>query len=223
MKILFLIFIGLCLMMSSLYDSKAAFAAATSNVGKKGLLTLGSQAPDFKLKDVVSGKTVTRDGAAGSRGTLVMFICRHCPFVQHVKQELAKIAKEYQPKGLGVVAISANDPAEYAEDAPERLKAMAIEEGFAFPFLFDPTQAVAKSYTAIMTPDIFLFDSSGKLVYRGQVDGSRPGQDKLVDGKDLRAAIENLLEGKPPLGDQKPAIGCSIKWKKGNEPAYAIN
>ncbi len=193
--------------------------AATSE-GREGLLALGSAAPDFKLEDVTTGETVSRDDFAGKKAFLVMFICRHCPFVQRVKEGLAALAKDYSGKDIAIVAISANDPKGYADDSPESLKEMAEEEDFIFPVLFDDTQDVAKAYTAVVTPDIFLFDGDRKLVYRGQFDGARPGNDVPVTGEDLRAAIDSLLEGKPVSKDQKHAVGCSIKWKPGNEPPY---
>ena len=187
-------------------------SAATAN--PKESIPLGTSAPDFRLTDVVSGNQVTLDGAKGEKGLLVIFICRHCPFVQHVKGELARIGKDYAGKGIGIIAISSNDPAGYPEDAPEKLKEMAQQEGFNFPLLFDGTQSVAKAYTAVCTPDPFLFDASLKLVYRGQMDNGRPGG-KPSDGKDLRAAMDAVLAGQPVSSDQKPSSGCSIKWKKG--------
>lgn len=193
-----------------LTGSAPAFAA-TAN--QKDGIPLGTPAPDFRLTDVVSGKEVSRDDFTGGKGLLVIFICRHCPYVKHVKEELARIGKDYAGKGIGIVTISSNDPAHNAEDSPEKLKEMAVEEGFNFPLLFDGTQAVAKAYTAVCTPDPFLFDASLKLVYRGQMDEGRPGG-KPSDGKDLRAAIDAVLAGKPVSPDQKPSVGCGIKWKK---------
>ncbi|WP_013324469.1 thioredoxin family protein [Gloeothece verrucosa] len=184
------------------------------------MLTLGTTAPDFQLPDTVSGKTISLKTFEDKQGLLVMFICQHCPFVKHVKEELAKLGQDYSQKGLGLVAISANDVANYPNDSPEKLKAMAQELGFNFPFCYDETQAIAKAYTAACTPDFFLFDRKRKLVYRGQLDDSRPGNNKPVSGKDLRAAIEAVLAGKPVGPDQKPSIGCNIKWKPGNEPSY---
>lgn len=194
----------------SVMSAAPAFAlTANQNEG----IPLGTSAPAFRLTDVVSGKEVSRDDFAGGKGLLVIFICRHCPYVQHVKGELARIGKDYSGKGIGIVTISSNDPAGYPEDSPEKLKEMALEEGFTFPLLFDETQAVAKAYTAVCTPDPFLFDASLKLVYRGQMDEGRPGG-KPSDGKDLRAAMDAVLAGKPVNSDQKPSTGCSIKWKK---------
>lgn len=182
------------------------------------MLDLGTLAPDFQLPDVVTGETVSLSTFAGKSGLLVMFICRHCPFVKHVQQQLAAIGHDYLPKGLGIVAISANDAVNYPDDAPESLKAMVSEVGFAFPLCFDETQATAKAYTAACTPDFFLFDSDRALVYRGQLDDSRPGNDQPVDGHSLRSAIEAVLAGQPVDADQRPSIGCNIKWKPGTAP-----
>lgn len=184
------------------------------------MLTLGTKAPDFQLSDVISKKTISLATFADREALLVMFICRHCPFVQHIKQELAKLGQDYVNKNLGIVAISANDIVNYPEDAPEKLKAMAEELGFNYPLCYDESQETAKIYTAACTPDFFLFDRDRQLIYRGQLDDSRPSNDKPVTGKDLRAAIEAVLARKPVSPDQKPSIGCNIKWKKGNEPPY---
>lgn len=184
------------------------------------MLPLGTQAPDFDLPDVVSGKQISLDALADKQALLVMFICRHCPFVKHVQQELAKIGKDYIDRGLGIVAISANDIINYPDDAPDKLKAMAEELGFNFPFCYDESQKTAKAYTAACTPDFFLFDRDRHLVYRGQLDDSRPGNDKPVNGKDLREAIEAVLANKQIDPEQKPSIGCNIKWKPGKEPKY---
>lgn len=177
------------------------------------MLPLGTQAPAFALPDVVTGKTVALDAAAGQKGTLVMFICRHCPYVQHVQEELARLGRDYAGKGLGLVAISANDAAGYPDDAPPKLKEMAVSLNFRFPFLYDESQGVARAYSAACTPDFFLFDASRALAYRGQLDDSRPGNGKPVTGKDLRAAMDALLAGSRPEAVQKPSIGCNIKWK----------
>ena len=184
------------------------------------LLGLGAKAPDFWLPDVVSDKTVSLATFAGGKALLVMFICRHCPYVQHVKEELARLGKDYGPTGVGIVAISANDAAKYPDDAPEQLRAMAKELGFSFPLCYDETQQVAKAYTAACTPDFFLFGQDRKLVYRGQLDESRPGNNQPVTGKDLRAAIEAVLAGRPVSPAQQASLGCNIKWKPGNEPDY---
>lgn len=184
------------------------------------MLPLGTAAPAFTLTDVVSGQTVMLGSFANARALLVMFICRHCPFVKHVEQELARIGHDYGPQGLGIVAISANSLQTHPQDGPEHLKAQALECGFSFPYCFDETQAVAKAYTAACTPDFFLFDGQQRLAYRGQLDDSRPSNGLPVTGKDLRAAIEAVLAGQPIPTEQRPSIGCNIKWIPGNEPAY---
>lgn len=184
------------------------------------MLDLGTPAPDFSLMDVVSGRTITLDTFSDDKALLVMFICRHCPFVKHVERELARLGIDYAGRGLGIVAFSANDAAKYPDDAPPQLAAMAEGLGFTFPFCFDETQAVAKSYTAACTPDFFLFDGDRTLVYRGQLDDSRPESGIPVTGRDLRAAIDAALTGGPVATEQRPSIGCNIKWKPGNEPSY---
>jgi peroxiredoxin len=181
------------------------------------LLPLGTVAPPFALRDVVSGQVYSLDSFAGKTALLVMFICRHCPYVVHVEQEIAKIGRDYTDTGLGIIGISSNDPAQYPEDAPPRLKEMAERLAFNFPFCFDETQDVAKAYRAACTPDFYLFDQERRLVYRGQLDDSRPGSNKPVTGRDLRAAIDAVLGGKPVDGKQKASIGCSIKWKNRQE------
>lgn len=184
------------------------------------MLPLGTTAPGFALPDVVTGQTVTLDSFAGAPALLVMFICRHCPFVKHVEQELARIGQDYGTNGLSIVAISANSLETHPQDGPEHLKAQALDLGFTFPYCFDESQAVAKRYTAACTPDFFVFDGDQKLVYRGQLDDSRPGNDVPVTGKDLRSALDTALAGQPVPTEQKPSIGCNIKWTPGNEPAY---
>ena len=184
------------------------------------MLDLGTTAPDFQLPDVVTGETISLSTFAGKDGLLVMFICRHCPFVKHVQDQLAAIGKDYQDKNLGIVAISANDAENYPNDAPDSLKEMVSEVGFTFPLCFDDSQETAKAYTAACTPDFFLFDKDFKLAYRGQLDDSRPGNDKPVDGHNLRDAIDTVLAGNPVSEDQLPSLGCNIKWKAGNAPAY---
>ncbi|MFP4123479.1 thioredoxin family protein [Coleofasciculus sp.] len=184
------------------------------------MLPLGTKAPEFQLPDVVSGETISLDRFAGKQGLVVIFLCRHCPFVKHVQGELAKLGRDYQDADLGIVAISANDAATHPDDAPEKLKEMAQELGLTFPLCYDETQETAKAYTAACTPDFFVFDRDRKLVYRGQFDDSRPGNDKPVTGKDLRSAIDAVLAQSPVGEEQKPSIGCNIKWKPGNEPAY---
>jgi thiol-disulfide isomerase/thioredoxin len=177
------------------------------------MLELGTIAPDFAITDAVSGKTVRRDDFKGSKALLVMFICPHCPYVKHVEKGLAALGKDYQGKPLAIVAISSNDVTTHPADSPAGLKQQAETFGFVFPYLYDETQAVAHAYTAACTPDLFLFDEDFKLVYRGQFDGSRPGSDVPVTGKNLRAAIELVLAGAPVTEDQRPSIGCNIKWK----------
>ena len=184
------------------------------------MLPLGTKAPDFHLPDVVSGKTISLATFADKKALLVMFICRHCPYVQHIQGELARIGKDYQDKSVGIVAISANDATKYSEDAPDRLQAMAKELGFTFPYCYDESQETARAYTAACTPDFFLFDGERNLVYRGQLDDSRPGNTIAVTGKDLRAAIDAVLADKAVDANQKASIGCNIKWKPGNEPDY---
>ena len=184
------------------------------------MVALGTKAPEFSLPDVVSGKTISLSTFAARKALLVMFICQHCPYVQHVKEELARLGRDYATKDIGIIAISSNDAETHPDDAPDQLQAMAKELGFTFPFCCDETQQVAKAYTAACTPDFFLFDATRQLVYRGQLDDGRPGNGKPVNGRDLRAAMEAALAGKPVSHDQRPSLGCNIKWKKGNEPTY---
>lgn len=184
------------------------------------MLDLGTEAPNFSLPDTVSDRTVSISDFEGKRALLVMFICRHCPYVQHVKQELAKIGRDYADKDVGIVAVSSNDAVNYPEDSPEKLKSMAQEWRWTYPVCYDESQEVAKAYSAACTPDFFLFDRSRKLVYRGQLDDSRPENGKPVNGADLRAAMDAVLADGPVRGKQKPSMGCNIKWKKGNAPAY---
>ena len=180
---------------------------------------LGAKAPAFKLPDT-SGKVVSLDDYKAAPAVLVMFICNHCPFVKHVRGELAKLGAEYQKKGAAIIAINSNDVAKYPDDSPAKMKEEAKSAGYTFPYLFDESQSVAKSYEAACTPDFFLFDRNRKLVYRGQLDDSRPNSGIPVTGEDLRAALDAVLAGKPAPKDQKPSIGCNIKWKPGNEPTY---
>jgi len=184
------------------------------------MLALGTMAPAFSLPDVVSGRTISLTSFQDKQALLVMFICHHCPFVKHVAAELAQLGRDYAPKGVGIVAISSNDPAVSADDSPEGLQTMAAKLGLNFPVCYDETQAVAKSYAAACTPEFYLFDQDRELVYRGQLDDSRPSNGKPVTGADLRAAIDDLLAGRPLSKDQKPSLGCNIKWRPGNEPAY---
>lgn len=176
------------------------------------MLELGTTAPDFVLPDVVSGKTVRRDDFRGQKGLLVMFICTHCPYVKHIEKGLTQLGTDYAGK-VGIVAISSNDAENYPDDSPEGLKEQAQRLSFRFPYLYDESQAVARAYDAACTPDIYLFDGDFKLVYRGQFDGSRPGNGVPVTGKDLRSALDAVLHGAKPNADQKPSIGCNIKWK----------
>jgi peroxiredoxin len=177
------------------------------------MLELGTTAPDFALTDVVAGNIVRRDDYRGKKALLVLFICAHCPYVKHIEAGLAALGKDYAGLPVGIVAISSNDVTTHPEDSPANLKQQAQKLGFVFPYLYDETQAVARAYKAVCTPDIFLFDGNLRLVYRGQFDSSRPGNEVPVTGKDLRAAIDQVLAGKPVPTDQKPSIGCNIKWK----------
>ncbi len=179
---------------------------------------LGSVVPDFALPDVTTGRTVALADLAGTAGLLVMFLCRHCPYVKHVGEGVGKLANDYAGADLSIVAISSNDPISHPEDAPESLAEQAREAGYAFPYLFDETQEVAKAFGASCTPDFFLYDAERKLAYRGQLDDSRPRNGIPVTGDDLRAAIDAVLDGRPPAEDQRASIGCSIKWLPGNEP-----
>ena len=177
------------------------------------MLALGTPAPDFRLPDVVSGRTISLETVAGKTALLVMFICQHCPYVQHVKHELTRLGKDYSTSSVGMVAISANDATRYPDDAPDQLKAMATTLGWAFPLCYDESQQAAIAYSAACTPDFFLFDAKRRLVYRGQLDESRPGNGKPVTGRDLRAALDAVLAGRAVTPDQRPSVGCSIKWK----------
>lgn len=177
------------------------------------MLELGTTAPDFALTDVMSGKTARRDDFRGKDALLVMFICAHCPYVKHIEKSLGQISSDYAGKPVAIVAISSNDVTTHPADGPEGLKAQAKANGFAFPYLYDESQAVAHAYSAACTPDFFLFDKGFKLVYRGQYDTSRPGNGVEVTGKDLRAAIDTVLAGKSVPTEQRPSIGCNIKWK----------
>ena len=177
------------------------------------MLELSTTAPDFALTCVVTGKTVRRDDYHGQKALLVMFICAHCPYVKHIEKGLAALGKDYAGKPIGIVAISSNDVTTHPADSPAGLKQQAETLGFNFPYLYDETQAVARAYKAACTPDFFLFDGNLRLVYRGQFDSSRPGNGIPVTGKDMRAAIDQVLAGKPAPTDQRPSIGCNIKWK----------
>jgi len=185
------------------------------------MLELGTKALDFALPDVVTGKTISLDTFSGSRAFLVIFLCRHCPYVQHVREELAKLGRDYFDQSVGIVAISANDAANYPDDRPESLNEFTVELGLNYPLCYDESQNTAKAYTAACTPDFFLYDDRRKLVYRGQLDDSRPGNNIPVTGRDLRAALDAVLAGNPVSSQQKPSLGCNIKWKTGQEPVYA--
>ena len=174
---------------------------------------LGTQAPDFELRDVVTGRAVSRKDVAGPKGMLAMFICRHCPFVKHVESELAKIGRDYAGRGVGIVAISSNDVTSHPEDSPTKLAYQAQELRLNFPYLFDESQDVARAYDAQCTPDFFLYDGQGRLVYRGQLDDSRPGSEIPVTGSDLRAALDAVIAGRAVSPEQRPSIGCNIKWR----------
>ena len=186
------------------------------------MLPLDTPAPPWRLPEVVTGKTISLETFKDKQALLVMFICRHCPYVQHVKDELSRIGLDYRDTNLGIVAISANDTDQFPDDAPDSLKSFVQEQQYAFPLCFDATQEVAKAYTASCTPDFFLFNTKRELVYRGQLDDSRPGNNISVTGRDLRAAIKAVLADQPIPKNQKPSIGCNIKWKPGNEPDYFI-
>lgn len=176
------------------------------------MLPLGTKAPNFNLLDVVSGKRLDLDAMTGAKGTLIMFICNHCPFVLHVNAALSKLAKEYKKKGIAFIAISSNDVANYPQDSPELMKKTAAEEGYTFPYLYDENQEVAKAYDAACTPDFYLFDANLFLVYRGQLDDSRPENGLPVTGEDIRKAMDATIAGNRINEKQKPSIGCSIKW-----------
>lgn len=177
------------------------------------MLPLGTQAPDFSLPDTVSGSIVTLNSIKGKKGTVVMFICNHCPFVIHVNPEIVNIANTYGQKGIGFVAISSNDVENYPQDSPEKMKIHAKKEGYPFPYLYDESQETAKAYDAACTPDFYVFNENLKLVYRGQLDNSRPENGIPLTGEDLRHALDCLIENKENTKLQKPSIGCNIKWK----------
>ncbi len=176
-------------------------------------IPLGFKAPSFSLPDTIRDRRLSFEDIRGEKGTLVMFICNHCPFVKHVIQELVQLGKDFMPKGMGMVAISSNDVDNYPADHPQKMKLLALQLDFPFPYLYDEDQSVAMAYDAACTPDFNLFDANGNCVYRGQLDDSRPGNGIAVTGKDMRQAIELVLEGKTPPVDQTPSIGCNIKWK----------
>jgi thiol-disulfide isomerase/thioredoxin len=177
------------------------------------MLPLGTPAPEFELPDVVTGRTVRLSQLGDKKALLVMFICRHCPYVKHVQSELARIGQDYKDQPVGIVAISSNDASAYPDDAPASLREMALDLKFSFPFCYDETQNVARAFTAACTPDFFLFDHNRRLAYRGQLDSSRPGSATPVNGEDLRAALDALLAGRPVNPEQRPSVGCNIKWR----------
>ena len=184
------------------------------------MLPLGTPAPDFSLPNV-DGKTVSLADLTGSKAYLVVFMCNHCPYVKHVAPELARLAREYQEKGVTVVGINSNDVASHPDDSPQEMAKEVKSRGYTFPYLFDETQKVAQAYRAACTPDFYVFDKGRKLAYRGQLDASRPDSGVPLTGRDLRQALDAVLAGKPVSPDQTPSIGCNIKWKPGNEPGYA--
>ncbi len=184
------------------------------------MLDLGTEAPEFSLPDSVSGEVVSLTDFSERKALLVMFICNHCPYVKHIREELAQFARDYADASLGIVAISSNDIEEYPSDSPVAMAEEARAYGYTFPYLYDEDQSVAKSYTAMCTPDFFLFGPDRKLVYRGRFDQSRPDSGVPVTGSDLRAAVDAVLAGDEVSDDQHPSMGCSIKWKPGNAPAY---
>jgi len=177
------------------------------------MLPLGTEAPDFKLTDAVSEKALGLDELKSDKATVVMFICNHCPYVKHVQKGLVELANDYIPKGVSFIAVNSNDVAKYPEDSPANMKSVALRLGYPFPYLFDETQEVARAYEAACTPDFYVFDADMKLVYRGQMDDSRPGSGKPVTGKSIRETLDRILSGKPVDSDQVPSIGCNIKWK----------
>ena len=184
------------------------------------MLALGTSAPDFSLPDI-EGNVISINDFKEAPALLVVFMCNHCPFVKHILSGLIELIKEYQAKGVAVVGINSNDVTNFPEDSPEMMAKIAKEKGFTFPYLYDETQAVAKAYRAACTPDFFLFSKERKLVYRGQMDDSRPGNNIPITGADLRAALDAVLEAEPVPQEQKPSMGCNIKWKEGSEPEYA--
>jgi peroxiredoxin len=187
------------------------------------MLELGTAAPDFRLPNTNAGvgkPEMSLADFAGARALLVAFVCNHCPYVKHIRDGLVQFAREYQPKGLAVVAISSNDVATHPDDAPDKMTEEAARYGFPYPYLYDETQEIARRYRAACTPDLFLFDAGRRLVYRGRFDDSTPGNQKPVTGGDLRASADAVLAGRPLPADQTPSMGCNIKWKAGNEPEY---
>jgi len=187
------------------------------------MLPLGTKAPDFRLPDTEGRMVSLPDEVSGAPALLVVFMCNHCPYVKHVRKGFVELVKEHQKKGVTVVGINSNDAESYPDDGPEAMSRDAKEHGYTFPYLYDARQEAAKAYRAACTPDFFLFDGQKRLVYRGQMDASRPGNDIPVTGKDLRGALDAVLSGKPVTGEQRPSLGCNIKWRPGNEPDYFNN
>ena len=185
------------------------------------MLELGTSAPDFNLKDL-DGNYISLDSFKNKKALLVVFMCNHCPYVKHIADSFVKLAEEYTARGIGIAGINSNDAEAYPEDSPAKMKEFAHEKNISFPYLYDETQETAKKYRAACTPDFFLFDSERKLVYRGQMDEARPGNDAPVTGEDLIAALDAVLDGKPVQKDQKASMGCNIKWKEGNAPDYFL-
>jgi peroxiredoxin len=184
------------------------------------MLPLGTTAPDFSLLNTLDGTMVCRDDFKGKAGLLVIFMCNHCPYVKHVASALSELSSQYLAQNLGIVGISSNDVTAYPDDGPEQMKVEAQTQGYKFPYLYDQSQAVAQAYHAACTPDFYLFDAQFKLIYRGQMDDTRPKQGQVATGQDLRVAIDALLAGQALPSVQKPSIGCNIKWRPGNEPKY---
>lgn len=184
------------------------------------MLPLGTEAPDFRLPDPATGAEVTLADLSGAPALLVAFLCNHCPYVQHLGRELGLLTQRFLARGVAVVGINSNDVTAYPDDAPDRMVEVARSLGWDFPYLFDEDQSVAAAYRAACTPDFFLFDGDRRLAYRGQFDASRPANDVPVTGSDLRAAVDAVLAGAPPPGPQQPSLGCSIKWREGNEPGW---
>ncbi|MEL6256177.1 MAG: thioredoxin family protein [Bacteroidota bacterium] len=177
------------------------------------MLALGTKAPAFSLPDTLSGNTLSLDSLASDKATLIMFICNHCPFVIHVLPELQRLAADYQEKGISIIAISSNDVDNYPQDGPDKMKVLGEAQGWDFPYLYDESQEVARAYEAACTPDFYLFDKDLSLVYRGQLDASRPGNQVALNGEDLRAALDAVLAGESVNENQMPSLGCNIKWK----------
>ena len=184
------------------------------DAGSSTMLALGTEAPEFVLPDSISGKEFRLVSIRSDLATVIMFICNHCPYVKHVNKELVRLAHDYQPQNVAFVAISSNDIEAYPADSPERMKEVAAQHGYSFPYLYDEDQSVAKAYKAACTPDFYVFDGQMKLAYRGQLDGSRPRNDVPLTGEDVRAALDAILAGKPVPAEQRPSIGCNIKWKE---------